>query len=160
MIYAGIGSRETPENVLDVMRSIGKLLALKNCILRSGGAKGADTAFEQGCDLVCGRKEIFLPQNSLDNDDKAREITKQFHPNWEACNEFSKRLHTRNVYQILGSNLTTPSDFVVCWTVNGELQGGTAQALRIAEYYWIPIYNLGREGDLDKFKQFFKLSFI
>jgi hypothetical protein len=160
MIYAGIGSRETPDNVLDVMRNIGKLLALKGCILRSGGARGADKAFEDGCDLISGRKEIYLPQNTLENDDKAREITKQFHPNWEACNEYARRLHTRNVYQILGSDLNTVSDFVVCWTINGEPIGGTAQAIRIAEYYWIPIYNLGKEGDLDKFKQFFKLCLI
>jgi hypothetical protein len=29
--------------------------------LRSGGAGGADSAFETGCDQQCGVKEIYLP---------------------------------------------------------------------------------------------------
>ena len=48
--YAGIGSRETPPQVLEQMRKIGTFLAERHYVLRSGGAKGADTAFELGCD--------------------------------------------------------------------------------------------------------------
>ena len=47
--YAGIGSRNTPKEVLDVFESIGKYLALQGFVLRSGGADGADRAFERGC---------------------------------------------------------------------------------------------------------------
>ena len=35
------------------------------------------------------------------------------------------------------------SKFVVCWTPQGLLKGGTAQALRIATAMNIPIINLG-----------------
>jgi hypothetical protein len=48
MIYAGIGSRETPQATLDLMNLIGFTLAQKGHSLRSGGAKGADSAFEAG----------------------------------------------------------------------------------------------------------------
>jgi len=50
--YAGIGSRSTPDNVLGIMEKLGIVLAKKGFILRSGGADGADKAFEKGCDLA------------------------------------------------------------------------------------------------------------
>ena len=58
--YAGVGSRETPLDVLKTMWKIGNYLATKGYTLRSGGAKGADTAFENGCDSVIGSKEISM----------------------------------------------------------------------------------------------------
>ena len=39
-----------------------------------------------------------------------------------------------------------PSNFVVCYTPDGKASGGTGQAIRIAEYYNIPIYNLFYEN--------------
>ena len=60
MIYAGIGSRETPEGVLLKMEKIAFYLAHRyDATLRSGGAIGADIAFEAGCDSANGKKEIF-----------------------------------------------------------------------------------------------------
>ena len=61
LYFAGIGSRQTPQSVQDLMVGIGRYLADRSWILRSGGAVGADMAFESGCDEVHGRKEIFLP---------------------------------------------------------------------------------------------------
>ncbi|NYZ25158.1 hypothetical protein HND93_36125, partial [Azospirillum sp. ROY-1-1-2] len=66
MHYAGIGSRETPPAVLEVMAAVGERLAQLGWVLRSGGAVGADQAFERGCDRVGGRKEIFLPWPGFD----------------------------------------------------------------------------------------------
>lgn len=153
MIYTGIGSRKTPIDIIFKMIQYGKTLAQKKYILRSGGAEGADSAFEQGCISVFGSKEIYLPwpyfnhRNGSDylvcNNDQATEIAAKFHPAWLKLSEGAKKLHTRNVYQILGKDLNKPSNFVICWTPNGKMIGGTAQALRIAEAYNIPIFNLG-----------------
>ena len=52
--YSGIGSRETPDNVLVVMEKLGAAFAKKGFVLRSGGADGADSAFERGCDSANG----------------------------------------------------------------------------------------------------------
>ena len=71
--------------------------------------------------------------------EKAFEISSQFHPAWFNLKDSVKRLHARNAQQILGPNLDNPSLFVVCWT--NPAKGGTNQALRIATYYEIPIYN-------------------
>ena len=54
----------------------------------------------------------------------------------------SKKFMTRNVYQVIGKDLESPSKFVVCWTPKGEIVGGTAQAMKLAQKLDIPIFNL------------------
>lgn len=46
MTYAGIGSRETPLSMLRTMTKVADMLAKKGYTLNSGGAIGADVAFE------------------------------------------------------------------------------------------------------------------
>lgn len=48
MFYTGIGSRETPKEILQVMKAIAYVLYFQGWTLRSGGAPGADFAFEDG----------------------------------------------------------------------------------------------------------------
>ena len=60
MYYTGIGSRETPIEIQKLFINVGRYLAKKKLILRSGGANGADQAFEKGCDLVSGKKRNIL----------------------------------------------------------------------------------------------------
>lgn len=148
--YAGIGSRETPINVMERMKRLGTDLAKQGYCLRSGGAPGADTAFEEGCDLVSGAKEIYLPwrgfngRNSLlyNTPPEAFVLAEKFHPNWHRCSDAAKKFHARNMSQVLGQDLKTPSEFIVCWTKEGKMIGGTSQALRVAEHYNIRIINL------------------
>lgn len=161
--YAGIGSRDTPDNILDMMEVLAKYLGFLAYTLRSGGAEGADTAFELGvCDH--NQKEIYLPWKNFNHDDpkrktleisplfldalpkeiqwKGAEIAEHYHPRWRALSYGAKKLHTRNVFQIMGKDLNTPVEFVVCWTSDGKASGGTGQALRIAQDKGIQIYNL------------------
>ena len=56
----------------------------------------------------------------------------------------------RNCHQVLGQDLKTPVDFIVCWTKDGGESGGTGQALRIARDLNIPVYNLYFEDTIDK----------
>lgn len=158
MIFTGIGSRKTPEPYLYLMSFISVGLG-DNVTLRSGAAKGADTAFENGS----GKSEIYLPWKGFNDHqselylpnlpeyDTAIEIAKAIHPAWEKCSETAQKLHTRNVYQILGKNLDRPSDMVVCWTPDGangySLQttqntGGTATAINLAAKNNIPVFNI------------------
>ena len=161
--YAGVGPRQTPEPILELMTKLASCLK-DRYTLRSGGAKGADTAFEQG---ALPNVEIFLPWEShvhylqhtyLPTDweeifvsparkfttvsPKALEIAERFHPRWGACSQWARLLHGRNSHIMLGRDLESPVEFVVCWTQGGKKTGGTGQALRLAEFYKIPIYNL------------------
>lgn len=154
--YAGVGSRETPETVQALFRSVAAYLAKRGYGLRSGRAKGADSAFEAGCDDANGMKEIYLPWAGFEGSDskyivkdpKAFEIAENFHPNWNALNSGAKKLQARNSHQVLGWTLDAPSEFVLCWTKNGSGEGGTGQAIRIAKAYNIPIFDAGNYTDI------------
>jgi len=159
--YAGIGSRETPSYVLEEMEKIAQYLGDNGYCLRSGGAEGADTAFEQGCDEISGDKEIYIPWNNFnskwDRDygiwsleceevqaglNKATKMAEQYHPRWSKLSQGVKKLMIRNSLQIFGYDMLLPVELVICWTPNGKVVGGTGQALRIAEDHEIRIINL------------------
>lgn len=140
--YAGIGSRDTPKHICELMFNIGKHFSQHNWVLRSGHARGADRAFEDGCDAATfGRKkEIFKGNDSVDR--AALDLAEKFHPAWHNCDADAMRLHARNGYIILGSNLDDPVEFVICYAPGRFEWGGTSQALRIAKHYNIPVINL------------------
>lgn len=169
--YTGVGSRETPEPILKLMYQIAEKLGNEGWCVRSGGADGADSAFLQGAmsafDKVWDNPEfggseydfaeIYLPWKGFNDSDstlyhdtlppdivkQAVEIAKATHPNWAACGQGARKLHARNVYQVLGRDLKTPSSFLVCWTKDGVAAGGTRTAIVLAEQNNIPVWNLG-----------------
>ena len=153
MIYAGIGSRRSPLDTLAEMKTIGKELAIRGWTLRSGGATGADSCFEQGCDEVKGSKEIFLPWKGFNNStsqlftpsQEALLMAEKIYPAWNNCSQGAKKLHARNCHQLLGIDLKTPADLVICWTPGGKEVGGTATAIKLARENGVRIINLAIE---------------
>lgn len=150
LYYSGVGSRETPPEVGQVMTKIAAFLYEEGYILRSGGAAGADTYFENGVPDSDG-KHIYLPDKGFNKNsselygvcDTALEIASKIHPAWHACRSYARLLHARNVYQVLGKDLNTPSRFLLCWTERGESKGGTRTAIKLAEKHDIPVLNFG-----------------
>ena len=138
--FAGIGARKSPRDIKELMTKIASYFSAKDWVLRSGGAYGADTAFEVGCDLRNGKKEIFTVESDIPA--QAFEIAKKFHPAWDKLNDYIRRLHGRNALIVLGQNLETPVKLLVCWTVDGGFTGGTGLGMHIAQAYNIPIFNL------------------
>ncbi len=158
-IYAGIGSRKTPTDTLILMENFAIRLAERGYTLRSGGAKGADKTFERGCDIAVKESCICHPEGGgtviskeifYADDATAEAMThaSYHHPAWLKCSEYARKLHGRNSMIVLGKDLDAPVDFIVCWTPGGKLEGGTAQALRIAADQNIKIYNLFKEADV------------
>lgn len=158
--YAGIGSRDTPDHILNIMHHIGAYLATQGWTLRSGAANGADSSFEEGMKKGNGEGEIYLPWAGFNHSksdlhpakypftDEEQAFTAQYHPAWRQCSPSARLLHQRNTRIMLGmEGIHGPhvrmSKFVVCWTERGILKGGTAQALRIAVAFNVPIINLG-----------------
>lgn len=145
--YAGIGSRKTPLHIQEKMTEIANELSRSEYCLRSGGADGADTAFELGATF----KEIFLPWNEFNGRHEngsdyvvppyREDYTLQYHPRPHTLTSAGKKFMSRNTYQVLGLNLNNPVEFVLCWTADGKASGGTGQALRIAFDHGIPIFN-------------------
>tara|TARA_Y100000310_G_scaffold248458_1_gene254282 strand:- start:909 stop:1349 length:441 start_codon:yes stop_codon:yes gene_type:complete len=141
--YAGIGSRKTPSYILERMTREAERYEQLHYYLRSGGAVGADQAFEAGAGV---HKHIILANHATP---EAISLAEQFHPAWDRCTSYAKMLHGRNMMILLGYDLNTPVEFVMCWTDQGKVTGGTGQAIRAAEHYNIPVYNLYNIGQDD-----------
>lgn len=171
-IITGIGSRETPPSDMQLLTNIGAAAEKRGMRGRSGGAGGADLAFEKGfsdprnIDVILPWKG-FLPKNMTEEDvtrflgrqrpasgsgapvmlswaksREAEDLASKYHPAWHKCSPGARALHTRNMPQVLGLDLAQKSDLVVCWTVDGKDTGGTGQAMRIAKDIGVPIANL------------------
>lgn len=169
--YAGIGARNTPRTILKIMERFGMEAAYKGCVLRSGGAIGADTAFERGCDIQHGEKQIFLPWKGYndhpseyfeDSMPEAYDLAKSIHPAWNRLSPAARKLVARNMHQIMGPTFDDPVDFVVCWTPDkmeshtqySRASGGTGTAIYAASMLEIPVYNFYHEQRiLDAFDQ-------
>ena len=145
--YTGVGCLETPPDILDLMTRIAQKMQRCGIILRSGGAIGADMAFERGAGSL---KQIFY---SRDATPESIEIAARFHPAWHrvrAKSPYVAGLHGRNVFQVLGRDLQSPSRGLICWTRDGCVShstrcfdtGGTGTAISIADVYGVPISNL------------------
>lgn len=162
--YTGVGSRETPKDIIELMEKIGFELASKGWTLRSGGAVGADQAFERGMFKCVGYDqpygwtpaEIYLPWDGyedhhknthgnlnilpsyikLDDERIAEGMAMAIRPAWEVCKQGARKMHTRNVFQVLGRTLDQPSKMLIAWTrldKHGNPKGGTATAINLAK---------------------------
>lgn len=167
-IYTGIGSRDTPEDVLLLMKKIGFFLAQEGYTLYSGGAGGADFAFEQGCDLAQGSKKIFVPWKNFGKKHGrvpqptdicgtpalAKQIFKELVAEYQDFSPLAKdyiwALMERNMCQILGPDMKTPTSNVICWTPGAEDVGGTRWALRLARREGVSIRNLADDNERRK----------
>lgn len=161
-IFTGIGSRTAPKECLIKIRNLSYHLALEGFLLRSGAAEGMDAFAELGVDAGGGRKEIYLPWKNFNNNpsnlynipEKAYEIAEKFHHNWNNLTSGAKKLMARNSMQVLGQDLKSPTDFVICYTNDGKYSGGTSQAMKIADFYGIKIYNIYHEYQYNEIRDF------
>ena len=158
MIYTGIGSRRTPEAFLKTFTAMAEILGLEGLTLRSGGACGADQAFEQGAINVGGDREIYLPFEGFQSETRSGNFNfdfpfpseaafamgEKYHPRWHSLSVKGQAYHARNCHQVLGWDLETPTSVVICWTAYAKGHGGTGQALRIAKDYDISIVDFGK----------------
>ena len=106
------------------------------------------------------RKHLAIVRNK-DLISETKRIASEVHPAWDMCNEWARGMHSRNCHQILGYDLKSPVDAVICWTPDGKIQGGTSTAIRIALKYNIPVFNLGvadKESVLNDIKNFLESS--
>ncbi len=153
----GIGSRSTPEEVKPIILSLAEVLVKKGFILRSGGAEGSDSFWEEAYDKFAGQKEIYLPWKKFAKNEsplyriekEAFDLASTIHPAWGRLSFGGKKLHARNCYQVLGLDLKTPSSLIICWTKDAEKVGGTRTAIMLAEKYNIPVYNLASKDVVD-----------
>lgn len=172
--WTGVGSRSTPEHILKIMRAVAHKLAVKGYTLRSGGADGADIAFEYGSDDVNGSKEIYIswdnPKSThgriyyhnnrdvfkLDLSPKKEDamiLASEIHPAWDRCSQAAQKLHARNMFQVLGYRLDKPSSFLICYAIpqGDSVKGGTRTAFECARRHGIPVFNMYEKDVQERF---------
>jgi hypothetical protein len=146
MTYAGIGSRQTPSEVLKQMTEMAKQLESKGYTLNTGitfrgKEEGADKAFSDGTT----KKNLFSPEKQGARA-KEQTIAKEMHPNPGALSGGGLKLMARNTNQVFGDNLDKPVDFVLFYAkeTSNPLrpEGGTGQAVEMARRKGIPTINM------------------
>ncbi len=156
MIIAGIGSRQTPPDVLAAFEAFARTASKGHygAWFRSGHADGADYAFEKGAKTKC---IVYLPWDSFNHelpvlgvgqalnfvDEAALKMVAEHEPYATNCSNGVKLLKCRNVFQILGRDMCNKSDLVVCWTPGAKASGGTGLAIKIARRHDIPVIDVG-----------------
>lgn len=163
--YTGIGSRKAPLPILKRAQALGKELALKGFIGRSGKAEGMDEAFMKGFgEAGVGRFINYLPYHSfreslisppgcVDISWYLPDVWKEaviiardvYGKGWFEITPGARDLHTRNVFQVLGDDLQTPSEFVLYWAEpkgRNAVKGGTNTAFQVAKTHHIKTFNL------------------
>lgn len=170
-----IGSRYdcTPEQLDTLYRLSLKILEM-GLTGRSGCAPGADHQLTRASlnfrSLTC---ELYLPWQDFEgfkdghlrgnclftpafvNWDAAKDMASEIHPAWKYLSGGTKMLHTRNCYQILGIDLATPSEAVLCCAPvdkRGCIQGGTATGVALARKNNVPVFNIAIDGAVDEFE--------
>ena len=168
-----VGSREITDYQYRLMQLAGEMTCLRGRRGRSGLAIGADTAAYEGARWASRFNDIgfdnYLPDAGMFNNerfgfrtpdpenhiwdsmsftdtyDQARQIAYDTRKGFHGLYENGIRLHTRNVYQVLGHGLDRPSDYLICVAEpkgRSAVRGGTNTAFRLALARGIPVRNL------------------
>lgn len=166
LAYAGIGSRNITDEEKFIIYNIAFQLK-DNFIVYSGNANGSDITFQKGS---IGNCVIYLPykkfninaydawNNSVDSivcgDTKeGLKAAKEFHPAYDSLTYNTKPLMIRNFHQVNGIGFYPPVKFVICCADeddNGNVIGGTGQAVRIAKSRNIPCINIRTQYNFEK----------
>lgn len=171
--YAGIGSRRITEKETSLIKKIAKKLSDLGFVVYSGNAEGADISFQLGSEKNC---VLMLPWEKFNTKEydisncieslvvgkskEALDTVKNYHPAPENLSYGGKLMMARNWHQIVGYEKYPQVSFVICCSDenNGEVIGGTGQAVRIAKEKNIPVFNIRNNWDerKDEFKMLIK----
>lgn len=151
--YAGIGSRRTPDAVLAAMADLAETLGHSGCVLSTGGADGADRAFETGALRTDAPVTVHAPWSGYNGYRPGREpqsdidvripgpadtvqgrayldLARRHHPAWERCGRGARALFVRNVAILAGTlggdGGALPVLAVIAYTPNGLPTGRDA----------------------------------
>lgn len=85
-----------------------------------------------------GNPRLYYVAPSFANYPKAETVASGIHPVWGHLTQGARKLHSRNVYQVLDVGLDRPSDLILYWakpTRSGQVSGGTNMAVQISRQH-------------------------
>lgn len=178
--YAGVGSRDTPQDMLDLMYRMAKVLCDLGWVGNSGEAPGADWYFHEGARVSRnygpGMFNAIIPWNGFKTQNEVKVYEKPGNNIYVMDNYRRKKaevlgigarktlaglntpgkvaLHARNAMQVLGMDLRSPIKFLVCWAKpvgkEGKVSGGTNTAVALALHFGIDVINLATPHGLGR----------
>lgn len=163
--YTGTGASQVPSDIAALLLLTAQHLLAQGMILRTGPSKGTDAACALG---ACAQRQVFLPHSGasgykdgtvvsdLETIKRASVIASTVHPNWKTYNDFQRKAHTRAVYLVLGSDLISPSAYIICYApINDrkQVEGTTRTVLALANERRIPVYNLSELEIRSRFRK-------
>ena len=94
---------------------------------------------------------MFLPWRGFNGNnsslytvsERAMSIASSFNPAWNTLADSAKKCQARYAHVIMGEDLKKPSVCVICYTGGGKQKGGTGQALKIAQKFKVPVFDIG-----------------
>lgn len=168
-VYAGIGNPDTPPDILAQMVKIAQKLSGMGYTVRTSGGGPADDTFETNTSQV----EVYLPWKNFNkktsqyvrNHKDAPSIVKPFHPTFDSMTDAVKAIIARHAHVILGPDLNTPVDFLICWSQDG-IENGDKRSIKsgymsipvaLAASRSIPVFNLKNVDAIGRFRNFIEL---
>ena len=151
--YAGVGSRATPPEVLAGMSDVAQVLGDAGFALSTGGADGADKAFETGALRTDAPVTVHTPWPGYNGYRPGRDpesdidvihpkagdavrglsflhLARKHHPAWDRCRRGARALFLRNVSVLAGAldddGTVLPVRAVIAWNPNGSAHGREA----------------------------------
>lgn len=176
--YTGVGSRKMIGHYSYKARDVARTLS-DNCytLITGDCPEGGDAVFWEYGDSYSRARFGPVGRYSYQDDVKVIEkdnpaynvayrIAEYTHPAWRWLPDWMKELHTRNVFQVLGSRAAEPTEFMVCWTPDGaergsetsKKTGGTGTAIRIADAFGVPVFNLQREDAIQRLEEYLDIK--
>lgn len=176
--YTGVGSRKMVGELSYKARDVARALSDTCYTLITGDCpEGGDAVFWEYGDSHSRARFGPVGRYSYQDDVKvivketpayslAYRIAEYTHPAWRWLPEWMRELHTRNVFQVLGSRAAEPTEFMVCWTPDGaerssetsKKTGGTGTAIRIADAFGVPVFNLQREDTIQRLEEYLNIK--
>lgn len=112
--YAGIGSRETPEQIRPLLEHCGSFLCEQGWTLRSGAADNADAAFEKGADRLFKTELLESTKETDITNDPIRPEPKEIYLPWRGYNGSISQLHPGN-YPFTADEVSLAKKFHPAW---------------------------------------------
>ena len=164
--YAVTGNRDTPQEVINRVRSLVTDLEKLGYVMRSGGMDGLEDAAEKATTL----HEIHLPWRGFSekeskftySSEACALIAKKYHPTYDQLKPALQAFLHKNVRIVLGKDLHSPALFMICWTEDGAettrqrtaRTGPTGHAIAVAAALGIPVFNMGNPDAEDRIKRY------
>ena len=153
LAYAGVGSRATPREMLAGMSDVAQVLGDAGFALSTGGADGADKAFEAGALRTDAPVTVHTPWPGYNGYRPGRDpesdidvihpqagdavrgmsflhLARKHHPAWDRCRRGARALFLRNVSILAGAldddGAVLPVRAVIAWNPNGSAHGRAA----------------------------------